>query len=573
MLASVLSLTNISLNRLLGITVARFQDKQSSLVTVLILIGVTWAIALTAAIPTTIFRHYWERQWINLVETNCDDRAAAAEPMRAYWLVLLGLLVWVPTIIMVVSYALIFYHLRVSMQKFPYMSAQSQAMRSRQKVIRTLCLLLGVQIVSWFPWQFFTLYDSFVLFQNNGSFDPDSIYTHKIGPILYDIKYYFVFMGSALNPILYGYRSAFMRRAFMVTFPCLFKRKSNYEIIRTNNGHRSTVLFRKVEIKKNSRISKTIFDQGMLSMAPVVAHWVLTNSLQKNDANQYGLGSERKRPSRVLPSSVRRHLGGTIQKSHSTGQIRDSIHKSRSQKFENGLGRPRDFVFQNSVPNPEKSTIGIPNSVTQATQGLLNIPNKIKRKLSVTSSKADESPILILMRKESVASDISPQLGPQLRRNVEENSMRLDHCNFHRDICAQYLLAYPSMVGGFDFDEDGDLRRVIVEVDESALTKAKYNRGRWPTQRWIFGDVELETGSCFMVEVPDRRRETLEEAIVEFIGPGSHVISDGWPSYGHIEEILYKDYTTNTMSSSIRRTLWAQTTQLFTPNKLKDVRC
>eukprot|EP00095_Tigriopus_kingsejongensis_P008655 maker-scaffold537_size144400-snap-gene-0.24 protein:Tk08655 transcript:maker-scaffold537_size144400-snap-gene-0.24-mRNA-1 annotation:"hypothetical protein H311_01605" len=49
------------------------------------------------------------------------------------------------------------------------------------------------------------------------------------------------------------------------------------------------------------------------------------------------------------------------------------------------------------------------------------------------------------------------------------NSSRL------RDICAQYLLAYPSMVGGFNFDEDGDLRRVIVEIDESALTKAKYN--------------------------------------------------------------------------------------------------
>lgn len=61
------------------------------------------------------------------------------------------------------------------------------------------------------------------------SFDADSVYTHVIGPILYDVKYFFVFTGSALNPILYGYRSDTMRKAFKLTFPCFFKKKVGFE--------------------------------------------------------------------------------------------------------------------------------------------------------------------------------------------------------------------------------------------------------------------------------------------------------------------------------------------------------
>ena len=40
-----------------------------------------------------------------------------------------------------------------------------------------------------------------------------------------------------------------------------------------------------------------------------------------------------------------------------------------------------------------------------------------------------------------------------------------------------------------------------------------------------------------MVEVPDRSRATLEPIIQQFILPGSHIMSDGWPAYANIPQI------------------------------------
>ena len=40
-----------------------------------------------------------------------------------------------------------------------------------------------------------------------------------------------------------------------------------------------------------------------------------------------------------------------------------------------------------------------------------------------------------------------------------------------------------------------------------------------------------------MVEVPDRTRQTLERLILQYINPGSHIMSDGWAAYANIDQI------------------------------------
>lgn len=40
-----------------------------------------------------------------------------------------------------------------------------------------------------------------------------------------------------------------------------------------------------------------------------------------------------------------------------------------------------------------------------------------------------------------------------------------------------------------------------------------------------------------MMEVLNRNRQTLEEAIIENILPDTHIISDGWASYNQIVRI------------------------------------
>lgn len=99
------------------------------------------------------------------------------------------------------------------------------------------------------------------------------------------------------------------------------------------------------------------------------------------------------------------------------------------------------------------------------------------------------------------------------------------------------------MIGGTYIDENGEIQPEEVEIDESLLSKAKYNVGRWPVQRWVFGGIERRTGACFMLEVPNRTRETLEQAIIENIRPGTRIYSDGWAGYNHIKDIGGGIYT------------------------------
>ena len=67
------------------------------------------------------------------------------------------------------------------------------------------------------------------------------------------------------------------------------------------------------------------------------------------------------------------------------------------------------------------------------------------------------------------------------------------------------------------------------------IAKRKHNRGRLVPERWIFGGVESPVqgrqSRGFLVEVPDRRRDTLWPIIQQYIHPGSIVVSDCWSAY------------------------------------------
>ena len=115
----------------------------------------------------------------------------------------------------------------------------------------------------------------------------------------------------------------------------------------------------------------------------------------------------------------------------------------------------------------------------------------------------------------------------------------VDWFNFCRDICSQCLENNPREIGGFAADGSS----LVVEIDESKFFHRKYHRGQWREGHWVFGGIERVSGKCFLVEVPDRTRETLEEKIRKYILPGSHIISDGWASYARIEDINDGIYT------------------------------
>uniref|UniRef100_A0A7I4YIF1 DDE_Tnp_ISL3 domain-containing protein n=1 Tax=Haemonchus contortus TaxID=6289 RepID=A0A7I4YIF1_HAECO len=59
-----------------------------------------------------------------------------------------------------------------------------------------------------------------------------------------------------------------------------------------------------------------------------------------------------------------------------------------------------------------------------------------------------------------------------------------------RDVCAEYSRKNPPIIGGFGCD---------VEIDETLVTRPKYNRGRWVRRhQWLFGGIWWESGRAFL---------------------------------------------------------------------------
>jgi len=91
-----------------------------------------------------------------------------------------------------------------------------------------------------------------------------------------------------------------------------------------------------------------------------------------------------------------------------------------------------------------------------------------------------------------------------------------------------------------------------IEVDETLMSRRKYNRGRMLGDMWIFGGICRETGSFFAYLVPNRKSETLLEIIQSNILPGTTIISDLWKGYSILDSLPFpKPYEHLTVNHSI----------------------
>lgn len=122
--------------------------------------------------------------------------------------------------------------------------------------------------------------------------------------------------------------------------------------------------------------------------------------------------------------------------------------------------------------------------------------------------------------------------------DIGSNSTVVDWKNYCRDICAEYLLANPTQIGGAGR---------VVEIDESLLVRRKYNVGRLVREQWVFGGVEVGTNTSFLVPVARRDAATLEPIIMQYILPNTTIISDCWAAYNNISNLPgnYRHITVN----------------------------
>ncbi|CAF1090388.1 unnamed protein product [Brachionus calyciflorus] len=88
----------------------------------------------------------------------------------------------------------------------------------------------------------------------------------------------------------------------------------------------------------------------------------------------------------------------------------------------------------------------------------------------------------------------------------------------------------------------------IVEIDESLVSKVKYNRGKGlkKKQIWMFGLVErCPNGRCYIEIVPDRKAETLLRIIYDRVEEGTTIISDSWSSYEKLKDLNFSHLKVN----------------------------
>ncbi|XP_014783957.1 uncharacterized protein LOC106879049 [Octopus bimaculoides] len=130
--------------------------------------------------------------------------------------------------------------------------------------------------------------------------------------------------------------------------------------------------------------------------------------------------------------------------------------------------------------------------------------------------------------------------------NVNKNSTT-DMFRLIRELLERFLEDHPTElgddppeIGGFDL-QTGEPK--VVEIDVTKCVKSKRNEKKHKKEFWIFGGIERGTDKCFLVPIEYQNKEAFEAAIIRWILPGTHIVSDIWAEYLQIDQIQQGIYT------------------------------
>lgn len=120
----------------------------------------------------------------------------------------------------------------------------------------------------------------------------------------------------------------------------------------------------------------------------------------------------------------------------------------------------------------------------------------------------------------------------------------LQQFRFFRDICSWKLVQTPEL---FLLGGPGH----VVQIDESVVTRRKFNVGRRVPPRWVVGMYDTTLGRGCIVYVTNRSATTLTDLIVEHVAPGSTIWTDCWRGYANLATLGgVSQYTHHTVNHS-----------------------
>ena len=158
LLTSAYSLLLLSAHRLVK-TVFPFKEQLTPMIAVTICI-IIWLISLALSTPLAIWRVYKTRQWADLKEIWCAEIFNTAD----YWLGMLIVLIYIPMILMILSYGIILRKIRKYEERMNESGNPARGVY-RKKIFIMLFVYLITALICWIPIQFTVLYRRFFLKQ------------------------------------------------------------------------------------------------------------------------------------------------------------------------------------------------------------------------------------------------------------------------------------------------------------------------------------------------------------------------------------------------------------------------
>lgn len=115
----------------------------------------------------------------------------------------------------------------------------------------------------------------------------------------------------------------------------------------------------------------------------------------------------------------------------------------------------------------------------------------------------------------------------------------IDWFRFCRDVCFQYHtnIKIKKKIGG---------PGKVVEIDETVVTRRKYNVGRVVHTVWLVGGITRgENFESFLQIVDNRSGKVLSEVILENVEPGTTIITDLWKGYSSLSSCGFNHFCIN----------------------------
>jgi len=141
--------------------------------------------------------------------------------------------------------------------------------------------------------------------------------------------------------------------------------------------------------------------------------------------------------------------------------------------------------------------------------------------------------IRLPVRKEMQLLYFWSCLTPVLVVHRLTNNRRTSICKQYklfRKIASWKLLQVPELflLGGVNH---------VVQIDESVITRRKYNVGRVVPQVWILGMLDTTTKRGIVVYIKDRSARTIIKEIYKYVLPGTEIWTDRWRAYDQLSTL------------------------------------